>query len=114
MTVHYLYRAFDADGELLYVGMTTDWPERLRHHRRSHALWCPLLALFDVDIMVGVTDERTAHAIELETIALEDPWYNVIGQPPWRTPRPIPRSVYELELRACQDYLRRGSHGDRL
>lgn len=119
MTVHYLYRVFDADGALLYIGTTTDWRKRIRRHLAAWAPWSTEFAIIDVDILVGVTTTKAAHAAELAAIASEAPWHNVIGQRQARDPAPMPRSVREHQMRSLA-YSRGlwdgvgGSPGDRL
>lgn len=69
-----IYRAFNAAGELLYVGQTSDMPGRMRNHRSSTPWWG------EVDTVAcspaGVTREE---AVEAERIAIrrEEPRYNV-------------------------------------
>lgn len=36
---HYVYRAFDADGRLLYIGCTVDLAKRMSQHRKSAEWW---------------------------------------------------------------------------
>lgn len=69
-----VYRAFDADGSLLYVGMTTkSIKDRLEGHRSASAWW----PRFD-RCTVENFDSRAAAAIgERRAIQLEQPEFNV-------------------------------------
>lgn len=69
-----LYRIWNEDGELLYVGATTDPGHRLREHHLQQPWW---------DEAASVTLQRLATYIELaeaeiEAIRSENPKYNVI------------------------------------
>jgi hypothetical protein len=67
-----LYRCFDADGRLLYVGISSSVPMRLKNHRYQSS-WFPLVA------RVTVTPPRPWSAIrgdEREVIASELPLFN--------------------------------------
>lgn len=37
---HYLYRIWDDNEVLLYIGMTGDIDQRLRHHKKHSNWWC--------------------------------------------------------------------------
>lgn len=70
---HTLYRAFDAQGVLLYVGLTVDLASRISVHRSTQPWW-PEVA--------GITSERhpdyaTVRAAELAAIQSELPKYNL-------------------------------------
>lgn len=70
---HYLYRLLAADGELLYVGVTTDPHMRLSAHRASE--WGNEIA----DIAVSVFDSREAVLeAEREAIKAQHPKFNVL------------------------------------
>lgn len=66
-----LYRAFDADGELLYVGATMKGAQRIEEHGDKE--WWSLVATFSVEHFV--TKEETFGA-EAVAIASEEPLYN--------------------------------------
>lgn len=70
-----VYRAFDIDGQLLYVGISMNLSGRLDKHRRS--AWWP-----EVDeIVVEWFDGREAAKVaEREAILTEEPIYNVAGR----------------------------------
>jgi hypothetical protein len=77
-----LYRCFDADGRLLYVGISSSITARMRNHRYQSS-WFPLVA------RVTVTPRRPWSAIykeEREVIASELPLFNK----PARRGSPLP------------------------
>jgi predicted GIY-YIG superfamily endonuclease len=45
---HVVYRLYSEADDLLYVGLTADWPERRGHHRR-HKEWWPEVARTEFD-----------------------------------------------------------------
>ncbi|MEU2443522.1 GIY-YIG nuclease family protein [Streptomyces althioticus] len=88
-----LYRFFDADGALLYVGITADLEQRWSSHQRKP--WWPDVAKKTVEWH----DTRpVALAAELEAIKSEAPRYNVAGSP-WA---PGPRELEADELNTGQ------------
>lgn len=89
-----LYRFFDADGALLYVGITADLEQRWTKHQ-SEKPWWPDVA----EKTVAWHDDRpSALAAELEAIKTEAPRYNVAGSP-WV---PGPRELEDSELNSGQ------------
>ncbi|MFB7359576.1 GIY-YIG nuclease family protein [Streptomyces gardneri] len=69
-----LYRFFDADGRLLYVGITKDLQTRFATHARTkHGSWWPLVARRTVE---WFSDRPTASRAEICAIKSEDPAYN--------------------------------------
>jgi predicted GIY-YIG superfamily endonuclease len=65
---HFVYRLFDREGLLLYVGMTRDVRKRMKSHERTKAWWC------DVDTERTVVTSHPCHAeaadaelVEIET-----------------------------------------------
>lgn len=73
----YLYRYFDAEDNLLYVGITVDVAKRARGHQKSSNWW---------NLQVKVTTEvykSRKEVIEAERLAIlrETPRYNVAGVP---------------------------------
>jgi hypothetical protein len=76
-----LYRLFDQDGELLYVGISGRWVRRLASHAARQGWW---------DDVASVTRQpfpSRSEALEAEAAAIrqERPRYNVQGKP-----RPAP------------------------
>lgn len=73
---HFVYRCFDADGRLLYIGCTVDVERRLTAHRRS-AAWFPLLASVRlVGPFVGSAARYRAMRAEERLIRAERPEFN--------------------------------------
>ena len=69
---HYVYRAFDDAGFLLYVGSTVNLASRMTAHRQS-AAWYQFVA----DIGVETFHNRTsARASESEAILAEGAYFN--------------------------------------
>jgi DNA-binding transcriptional regulator YhcF (GntR family)/predicted GIY-YIG superfamily endonuclease len=67
-----LYRLYDADDRLLYVGITSNPNERFGHHAATKAWW-PEVARRDIEWR----DTRPeAEAAEIEAIRAEAPLYN--------------------------------------
>lgn len=71
-----LYRHFDKDGRLLYVGISLDAIVRLRQHVAS-AEWAGLIATITIERHPS-RDE--AVAAELKAIRTENPIYNRAGR----------------------------------
>jgi prophage antirepressor-like protein len=74
---HVVYRFFDEDGRLLYVGISASARQRMTAHRATQPWW---------DDAAQVTFTRypnyeSARAAELEAIATEDPVYNRADRP---------------------------------
>jgi predicted GIY-YIG superfamily endonuclease len=73
----FLYRWFDANGKLLYIGITTDPEARERHHR-SGSWWIRWASRCDVEypqVLSLVDAERD----ELRAITTEGPVFNKQG-----------------------------------
>lgn len=69
-----LYRHFDADGVLLYVGVTDHLERRNAGHRQASPWW-PQVARIDSRLC---RDFRSASAAERTAIREEAPLYNVV------------------------------------
>ena len=70
-----VYRAFDADGTLLYVGQSMRPNQRIAHHK-SHKTWAPLVARWTISDPMPTGDALDAEA---RAILTEKPFYNVAG-----------------------------------
>lgn len=70
-----LYRLFDSDDRLLYVGIARDPEQRMRQHRRDKR-WFPAVVRADIEWL-----EQRSHALEAELAAIrqERPVYNLVG-----------------------------------
>lgn len=88
-----LYRFFDHEGRLLYVGKTTNIAGRLATHRSEKAWWTEVAAI-EVE---HYACERHLNRAERNAIIAERPLYNVTHNPapptsagvPPVAPRPI-------------------------
>jgi predicted GIY-YIG superfamily endonuclease len=67
-----LYRFFDARGQLLYVGITSDLPTRLRTHNRLQNWWRDVVRT----TLEHFESREAARAAELRAIRDELPRYN--------------------------------------
>ena len=70
----YLYRLGDANGKLLYVGISNHWLNRIRQHSKTKD-WFPNVATVSV---AKFPDRSMALANEREVIWREAPRYNQI------------------------------------
>jgi hypothetical protein len=69
-----LYRFYDADDRLLYVGISLHAAQRASEHRRDKPWW-PDVARMNVEHLDG--DRKTAEAAERRAIVNERPLHNV-------------------------------------
>ena len=88
-----MYRFFDADGRLLYVGATYDLPTRIGAHR-VNAFWWPLVARTRWQLFPTV---EAALEAEREAIATEHPRFNVRSRPWPSKPDEIQDMITALE-----------------
>lgn len=74
---HVVYRAFDAAGDLLYVGCTSNIKSRFAYHRHDKPEWLALSAKIDTE---PYPDPVSAYAAEEQAILAERPRFNrVVG-----------------------------------
>lgn len=71
-----VYRAFDAEDNLLYVGMSVDVGDRIKQHKSSGAEWVRICARVEVTPFRCRQDAANA---EMRAIRTEAPGYNVVG-----------------------------------
>ena len=76
-TPHYLYRHFDADGKLLYVGITLN-PESRQLTHRTTTPWRHLIATITQEMHPSLA---IAEAYERHDIRTKVPLYNVSHSP---------------------------------
>lgn len=76
--LHYLYRWFDKDGVLLYVGISTEPLKRERDHWLN-SWWSHFASVVAVDAEPCADGRAEAERIELETIRAEAPMFNRAG-----------------------------------
>ena len=70
-----LYRHFDADGRLLYVGVSLCALMRLRQHQGS-SHWAGSIASITIE---KFPDRHSASAAEMRAIEWEKPAHNIVG-----------------------------------
>jgi hypothetical protein len=108
---YYLYRAYDGDGRLLYVGLASyHVEERMKGHIRQGSVWLDQLAHITVEKQHSNWD--IAAAAEREAIKTEWPLYNIQHsvegpRPPHlilqtRCPDVTPEQLRERERRVTQ------------
>jgi excinuclease UvrABC nuclease subunit len=69
-----VYRIFDAEGHLLYVGMSANVFRRMEQHKADYQPWIPLAASFEV---TRYRNRRSAAYMEALIINEESPAWNV-------------------------------------
>lgn len=74
----YLYRLFDIDGRLLYVGITINPAKRIRSHQTGK-WWGSLIQRTDIRRLPEGTGRVGAESIERKVIGAERPEHNVLG-----------------------------------
>lgn len=72
MRPHVVYRFFDGNGVLLYVGCTHVFGRRIEHHKSTRE-WFPQVRKITLD---WHPDWETAAHAEIEAIARENPRHN--------------------------------------
>lgn len=83
MAKQYLYRHYDKDGKLLYVGVSNNFEFRTQSHRYT-SVWYEQIVRFTVDIY---EDRKSVLKAEDLAIKNEEPLYN---RPPGKKlPRPM-------------------------
>jgi excinuclease UvrABC nuclease subunit len=78
VSAHVLYRMFDAEDHLLYVGLTNNPRNRFSGHSKGKAWW-PEVAHIRVETF-ATRDELIA--AEKAAIQTERPWYNITHNDP--------------------------------
>jgi predicted GIY-YIG superfamily endonuclease len=73
--VEYLYRLRDQQGELLYVGITRDWPTRMKQHQADKPWWSDVA---NVELVRVLGTRQQIEAIEKAVIRAETPTYNKV------------------------------------
>jgi excinuclease UvrABC nuclease subunit len=73
-----IYRCYDADGSLLYIGSSINVEQRLEAHQ-STSFWRCHVARVRLQI---APDELTARRLEAKAIRAENPRFNLQHRPP--------------------------------
>jgi predicted GIY-YIG superfamily endonuclease len=100
---HYVYRCFDADGDLLYVGCTQDVARRMSNHRRNRKARASiaLQSLMASHTVEGPFPTReAAEAAEAEAIRTEQPLLNLQfhSSPGWIQDRRLERYLIDRDI----------------
>lgn len=97
-----LYRAFNAEGELLYVGISRNVPRRLQNHG-VRSFW------FNEVTTITITrfeDEDVLRQAELLAITVERPKYNIMSvekRPPGAPVRGVAGDSRRMEIARLRD-----------
>lgn len=73
---HYVYRIFDADSRLIYVGCSHDMEKRIYSHRQL-MWWAPQIDRIKITVH---PNKKAAHEVEREIIRTEKPRWNLVGK----------------------------------
>lgn len=90
-----LYRAFAADGSLLYVGISFSALERLRQHR-SDSVWFPTMHTLTIERFASREEALSAEAAAIKR---EKPLCNVVHNPLNRRTSPTRQTRVYREAR---------------
>lgn len=95
-----VYRCFDSEDRLLYVGCSDDVRRRLWKHSSSGAVWFPDMVRHEVEEF-----PTRAEALQQETLAcqVEGPLYNVYKVP---GRRPQPRTLSRSWVKSSPSFVR--------
>lgn len=107
MSAHVLYRFFDQDGDLLYVGITNNPGRRWSQHRADKPWWSEVHHIE----MEHHADRESVLRAEATAIRAERPRHNVIGTVP--SPASAPTFLVacgECAFPASAAYLRRDEY----
>jgi excisionase family DNA binding protein len=82
---HILYRVFNAENDLLYIGITNDVVHRFKGHAKT-AIWWRDMASYTTEC--GFASRHELELAELAAIKDERPMYNTVNNP-YRQQHPI-------------------------
>ena len=83
---HFVYRVYDANDELLYVGVTVNVKQRMRLHKSNRVAWYGRMATVDTK---EYPDKPSARLAEAKAINAEHPEFNVqMNHRTWLFPTP--------------------------
>lgn len=76
---HYVYRCYDADGDLIYIGCTANVDRRMSAHRRGGKAASRWLSVCMTRHLVSgpYPDREAGRSAEAAAIAIEQPVFNV-------------------------------------
>lgn len=112
----YVYRCFDADDRLMYVGLTLDRAHRYRTHRSGTPWWPDVTRITST----RYDDDEEARRVEASTIARCSPRHNVVHNGGLSTGITVDGVEYITEREAadlagiCVEAIRQRIHRGRL
>lgn len=86
-----LYRLRGVNGDLLYVGITRDWPTRMKQHQADKPWWCEVAG---IELVRVLGTRQQIEAIEKAVIKAERPIYNVVHNERPTTDNPFRQHRY--------------------
>lgn len=98
---HFLYRCYDADGDLIYIGCTSNVKRRMVHHRRgiggSRASKWLSACMVRHEVNGPFQGRNAAREFERQAIAIECPIFNTQErrEPIWMTRREVSKYLVE-------------------
>lgn len=99
MRTHYVYRALDADGQALYVGMTMH--PRKRHHDHQCKAWAAEVSKW---VFRGPYSEHDAANLESDLIRNLNPVHNIRRPARRPDPKPMPTDLSGWRVRLYLDH----------
>jgi predicted GIY-YIG superfamily endonuclease len=108
MSTPVVYRVYDATDRLIYIGATSNLPQRLNYHRTQAWWWSLAERVTESSVY---PDMDAAHEAEWAAIATESPAFNFALKP--GRPSSQPRPLSDADLRVCRNWLaskRRGGY----
>jgi hypothetical protein len=87
-----LYRFFDSQGTLLYVGISRDWISRLGQHQKRSDFFSAVAGM----TVERFPDRESVVAAELKAIESENPLFNRADNPNYRTWQTHFREVLDM------------------
>jgi predicted GIY-YIG superfamily endonuclease len=76
-----LYRVFDGDGRLIYIGQTINLPVRINEHRGQSWWWKLLADRIQVKLYPSAESAKAAEKVAIQE---ETPVFNQMGYGNWR------------------------------
>jgi len=101
---HVLYRFFDAEGNLLYIGQTAGIGTRFASHGRKKHWWASVVRI-DVE---HFPDRESVMAAERAAIESEGPLHNINGRRPSSIPKVVKPATGRVYSERHSRRLRRG------
>jgi len=106
---HALYRFYGSGGELLYIGISRQWPDRFKQHGRDK-YWFGDIARIEIEY---VDSRERALDEEKRAIQSERPLHNVTHNDPDLPRSPELRTVFARHMLRAGQHVALGLTGDR-